>query len=35
MNIFSGEKNGRVKTREIAADMNRIWKLLRTAVGTG
>ena len=35
MNMFSGEKNGRVKIRAKTADMKRRLRLLKTAVGTG
>lgn len=35
MNMFSGEKNGRVKTRASAADMKRMLRLLNAAAGTG
>lgn len=35
MNIFSGEKNGRVKIRARTADMKRMLRLLKAAAGTG
>lgn len=33
--MFSGEKNGRVKTRAVTADIKSILRLLKAAAGTG